>query len=155
MSIAMWVVENYGFDGYLQFKSILILLTGLILGGLLMMLHSAFVMKDVRPNEKLTKVSILVVDGTIFTSPPNTIFESLEKRFFIFLYKVGLFRKSIEFHNMKRMRFIFTTYLTTLIVVATFGLYLSLTLAFSVDEKLSDNHVNDAIQNKVEQWKKE
>lgn len=130
-----WVVDNYGLVGFVSAKGILTFLSGIVVGGILMMFQSAFIMKDVRPNENLTSVSILVVDGQIFTSPPKTLFESIEKRFFIFLYKIGLFRKTIEFHNEKRMRVLFVTSLFILIAVAIIGLYLSFSMTV-LDAKL-------------------
>lgn len=133
-----WIVDNYGLVGYVSAKGSLTFFSGIVVGGMLMMFQSAFVMKDVKPNEKLTKVSLLIVDGQIFTSPPKTLFESIEKRFFIFLYKIGLFRKTIEFHNEKRMRILFVTYLFITIVVAIIGLYLSFSMHV-LDEKLIDN----------------
>lgn len=138
LSFVNWVVDNYGLVGYINAKGILTFLTGAIFGGILMMFKSAFVMKNVKPNENLTNVSILVVDGQIFTSPPKTLFESIEKRFFIFLYKIGLFRKTIEFHNEKRMRILFITSLIILIAVAIIGLYLSFSMCVLDAELVND-----------------
>lgn len=146
-----WVVDNYGLVGYIHVKGILTFLTGAIFGGILMMFKSAFVMKNVKPNENLTNVSILVVEGQIFTSPPKTLFESIEKRFFIFLYKIGLFRKTIEFHNEKRMRILFVTSLIILIAVAIIGLYLSFSMCVLDAELVTDKQEHNFIHelNKV------
>ncbi|MDT0150052.1 hypothetical protein Q9R38_26275 [Priestia aryabhattai] len=149
IDLVNWLVDKFGFYGFVRIKGFITFFSGLIVGGLLMMYHSASVMKNVRPNEKLEKVSILVVDGTIFTSPPKSLFESIEKRFFIFLYKTRLFRKSIEFHNKKRMRALFISYLAVIGVVALIGIYLSVSLSF-LDGRLIDDKQEDAFKHQLD-----
>jgi hypothetical protein len=127
------MISHFGMNGYVQIKGTIIFISGLLFGGLAMSFVNGWIMANVRPNENLKKVSLLVVDGQIFTSPPKTMLESIEKRFFIILYKTGIYKNAIQFHNKRRGKALFTTYMSIISLALVVGVFLSVTLTFGVD----------------------
>lgn len=162
IEVTTWLIDHLGFEGYFKLKGLILVLSGFVIGSIVMIFYSAFVMKNVKPNPELEKVTLLVVGKDLYTSPPKTIFEAFEKRFFIFMYKIGLFRKTIGFHNKKLMRTIFVIHVSIISLVTVLALYAAFTLAITIDgdasnksEKVYMYHLKKAHQIEEELQKKD